>query len=84
MSKEELVDRSTIIRKLVITGYMALIKKKSAERYMHGEISFSESAKQAGLTLWEMEKYLVEEGFKSDYSAEDLARELRILGNKNT
>ena len=79
LSKEEVVDRSTIIRKLVIAGYAALSKKKAAEKYIHGEISFSEAAKQAGLTLWEMEKYLVENGFKSDYSAEDLARELKIL-----
>ncbi len=53
--------------------------KKSMLNYTQGKITFSESAKQAGLTLWEMERYLVENGFKSEYSIEDLERELKLL-----
>ena len=33
----------------------------------------------AGLTLWEMEKYLVEKGFKSSYSIDDVEKELRTF-----
>lgn len=55
------------------------IRKKAAEDYVKGNITFSEAAHQAGLTLWEMEKYLIEQGFKSDYSIEDLEKELKIL-----
>jgi len=79
LSKEENEDRSTIIRKLVVIGYFNLSKQKAAEKYIKGKITFSEAAHEAGLTIWEMERYLVEEGFKSSYSIEDLEKEMKIL-----
>ena len=72
ISRKEVEDRSTVIRKLVLLGYLEFMKKKSAEEYIKGNITLSEAAFQASLTLWEMEKYLVENGFKSSYSIEDL------------
>ena len=80
LSQEEHEDRSTTIRKLVILGYADLVKEKAAQKYLSGKVTLSEAAHQADLTLWEMEKYLVERGFKSSYSIEDLERELRVLG----
>jgi metal-responsive CopG/Arc/MetJ family transcriptional regulator len=71
LSEEEVTDRSTTIRKLVMLGYKDLMKRRSEEGYLRGSITFSEAAHRAGLTLWEMEKYLVEQGFKSSYSIED-------------
>ena len=41
-----------------------MIKKTSAEEYIKGKITFSEAASRAELSLWEMQKYLVENGFK--------------------
>ncbi len=41
--------------------------KKATEEYLSGKITLSEAGRRAGLTLWEMEKYLVEQGFKSSY-----------------
>ena len=79
LSGQEMVDRSTIIRKLVMAGYYDLMKKKTAEEYAKGNITLSEAAEQAGLTIWEMEKYLIENGFKSSYSIEDLEKEIRLL-----
>jgi predicted HTH domain antitoxin len=79
LSKEEMEDRSTVIRKLVLIGYKNFIQKKTAEEYLKGSITLSEAAHLAGLTIWEMEKYLVEHGFKSSYSIEDLEREMKIL-----
>jgi len=79
LSKEEHEDRSTIIRKLVILGYLDWAKEKAAEKYRSGKTTLSEAARQAGLTLWEMEHYLIEQGYKSRYSAEDLENELRLL-----
>ncbi len=83
LGKEEMEDRSTIIRKLIIIGYANLIKKKAIERYLKGEITMSKAAKIAGLTLWEMEKYMIEQGYKSDYSIEDLERESSFM-NKSS
>lgn len=78
LSREEHADRSTIIRKLVILGYADVMKERAAQKYMSGKITLSEAARQADLTLWEMEQCLVERGFKSSYSIEDLEREARL------
>ncbi len=82
LSREEHEDRSTIIRKLVILGYADLVKEKAAQKYRGDRITLSEAAHQAGVTLWEMERYLVESGYESSYSVEDLEKELRLLGTR--
>lgn len=79
LGKDEMDDRSTVIRKLVIIGYRDVIRKKAAEKYLEGKITISEAAHLAGITVWEMEKYLVDHGFKSEYSVGDLQKELEIL-----
>jgi len=79
LSKEENVDRSTMIRELVLEGYKGLKKKEALEKYKEGKITFSAAAKEAGMTLWEMEKFLVEKGYKSEYSIEDLEKESKLL-----
>ncbi|HLC45974.1 MAG TPA: UPF0175 family protein [archaeon] len=80
LSKEELEDRSTIIRKLVVKGMRDLAKEKAAQQYIEGKTTISGAAHAAGLTVWEMEQYLVSKGFKSDYSVEDLQKGLKALG----
>lgn len=79
LSKQQMEDRSTIIRKLVISGYLELIKEKALKSYLEGKITFTEAAHQANLTLWEMENYLIDKGYKSHYSIEDLEKEITIL-----
>lgn len=79
LSKEEMEDRSTTIRKLVMIGYKDHMRTKAAERYFKGKITLSEAAHQSELTIWEMERYLIEQGFKSGYSTEDLEKEVKLL-----
>jgi len=49
--------------------------KKTVEDYTQGKITMSESAHMAQMTIWEMEQYLVEQGYKSSYSIDDLNKE---------
>jgi|SRR3989344_4010087 len=79
LEKQESLDRSTILRKLIFIGYKFMIKKQAAEDYTKSKITLSEAARRAELTLWEMEQFLIEEGFKSSYSIEDLQNELKTL-----
>ena len=79
LSREEAEDRSTMIRKLVMQGYSDFIRERAAQKYLDGRLTLSDAARRAGLTLWEMERHLVEHGYKSSYSAEDLENELRAL-----
>ncbi len=79
LGEEELADRSTIIRLLIDKGYRERLKEKAVQLYKEGKITFSEAAYRAGLTLWEMQHYLIDQGFTSAYSLEDLEQEMKVL-----
>ncbi len=82
IGKEESLDRSTLLRKLLKLGYSDFMLQKSKEKYLAGTITLSEAAKLSGITLWEMQKYLIEKGYISDYSIKDLEEDLEILEKK--
>lgn len=75
LASKEKLDRSTITRKLLKEGYKEYLKKKAADRYKKGKVTISKAAEEAGITVWEMEKFLVEQGYKSSYSIKDLEQE---------
>ncbi len=79
LGKEENLDRSTILRKFLEMGYRDYLKKKAAESYMKGELSISGAADTAKITVWEMMNYLVDEGYRSDYSGTDMMEEIELL-----
>ncbi len=56
-----------------------LLAERAAIEYRTGKITISEAARKAEVSVWEMEKYLVDSGFKSSYSVEDLEKELQLL-----
>lgn len=82
LGKKENLDRSSIMRMLLIEGYKNYIKKKVAEEYMQGRITMSKAADTAGITIWEMQQYLISMGFKSDYSIKDLGEEMELITSK--
>lgn len=53
--------------------------QKGADAYKRGSATISVAAEIAGLTIFDMEKYLVEEGYKSQYSIEDSKKEMKLL-----
>lgn len=53
--------------------------KKAAQGYMQGKIIISEAAHRAEITIWEMEQYFVEQGYKSSYSIEDMGKEIKLI-----
>lgn len=79
LSKEESLDRSSMLRKLLHLGFSDYMKYKAKEKYLVRKITLSEAAKMANLTLWEMQKYLVDEGYQSSYSIKDLEEDLHLL-----
>ncbi|MFH1587712.1 MAG: UPF0175 family protein [Candidatus Diapherotrites archaeon] len=79
LSKKESLDRSTTMRILLEKGYFEHIKKKAMEEYMKGKVSISKAAKIANTTIWEMRKYLIENGIKSEYSIKDLQKEVQKI-----
>lgn len=79
LSREENMDRSTLVRKLLRKGLKEWKKDQAAERYRRGEITLTKAAEEAEITIWEMEKFLVNSGYVSKYSVKDLKRELSKL-----
>ncbi|KXA92683.1 hypothetical protein AKJ65_07205 [candidate division MSBL1 archaeon SCGC-AAA259E19] len=75
MSDEKGLDRSTLMRKLLEKKYKTMKKEETAEEYKKGQITLSKAAEEAETTIWVMEKFLIDSGYKSNYSIKDLERE---------
>ena len=52
---------------------------RAAQWYKEGKITFSEAAHRTGLTLWDMQHYLIDTGFRSEYSLDDLQKEMGLM-----
>ncbi len=53
--------------------------KEILRKYEPGKISISKAAEETGLTVGEIEEYMVRKGYRSKYSTVDLERELELL-----
>lgn len=79
IADEEHEDRTTVIRKLLADAIGNYKKDKALRRYEQGRISISRAAEETGLTVGEIEEYMVSRGYRSKYSTVDLERELELL-----
>lgn len=79
IADEEHVDRTTVIRKLISNAIENYKKDKALRKYEQGKISISKAAEDTGLTVEEIEDYMIRKGYRSKYSTEDLERELELL-----
>jgi predicted HTH domain antitoxin len=82
LSKEESLDRSTIVRKLVQEGYRTHMAQKVLMRYAQGSITLSEAARSSDMTIWEIRDYFVSHGLRSEYGVEDLKNDLLVIEKK--
>ena len=76
---EEHEDRTTVIRKFIADAIGSYKKDKSLKKYEQGRISISKAAEETGLTVEEIEEYMVRRGYRSRYSTIDLEREMELL-----
>ena len=81
IADEEHVDRTTIIRKLIASAIENYKREMVLRKYEQGKISISKAAEDTGLTVGEIEEYMVRKGYRSKYSTMDLERELELLKN---
>ncbi len=79
IADEEHVDRTTVIRRLIAGAIENYKKGAVLQKYEQGKISISKAAEDTGLTVGEIEEYMVREGYRSKYSLADLKRELELL-----
>ncbi len=79
IADEEHVDRTTVIRKLIADAIENYKRDMVLRKYEQGKISISKAAEETGLTVGEIEEYMVRKGYRSKYSTVDLERELELL-----
>jgi metal-responsive CopG/Arc/MetJ family transcriptional regulator len=79
IANEEHEDRTTVIRKFIADAIGSYKKDKALRKYEQGRISISKAAEETGLTVEEIEEYMVRRGYRSKYSTIDLEREMELL-----
>ena len=79
IAESEHLDRTTIIRKFLINAVNEYKTLQAMKRYKNKIISISKASNEANITVFEFEKYLIEHGYKSEYSINDLERELELF-----
>ncbi len=79
IADEEHVDRTTVIRNLIADAIENYKRDMVMRKYEQGKISISKAAEDTGLTVGEIEEYMVRKEYRSKYSTVDLERELELL-----
>ena len=79
IEEEQSLDRSTVARQLIFRGLKGYRRDKAVLAYKSGKMAMSEASKLADMSIGEFEACLVREGYKSNYSLDDLQSELKIL-----
>ncbi len=60
-------------------GFSFRIKKRQPKKYKEGRTTLSQASKEAELSLWDFQQYLMAKGYVSSYSIEDLQEELETI-----
>ncbi|HUT81270.1 MAG TPA: UPF0175 family protein [Candidatus Bathyarchaeia archaeon] len=79
IAKEEGMDRSTIIRRFLITSTAEWQIEKHLKDYEEGKITLWQAAEKCELSLWEMLAEVKKRGIKVPYTIEELREDLKGL-----
>ena len=79
IAKEEGMDRSTIIRRFLMSSTTDRMIEKRLKEYEEGKITLWKAAEKCELTLYEMIIEVKKRGAKVPYSLEELHEDLKGL-----
>lgn len=82
LAKEEHLDKSSLIRRLLAEAVEEKRKRKALELYKEGKVSLGKAASIAKLSIWEMLGLIREKGLHIDYGREELLEDLKPLRRK--
>ncbi len=82
LAKEEHLDKSSLIRRLLAEAVQEKRKRKALELYKDGKVSMGKAASIAKLSIWEMMDFIREKGLHIDYGSEELFEDLKPLRRK--
>ncbi|MBI4906001.1 MAG: UPF0175 family protein [Acidobacteria bacterium] len=77
-------DRSTTVRKLLARSIRDWKLEHHANRYARNQQSLARSARDAGVTVWEMLEYLRTRKIAAQYDESDLAHDIERLQRNAT
>ena len=72
ISKRELLDRSTVVRRLLVEGIKDWKIKYALEQYSEGKITIWKAARMADVSLRQMLDIAAKKGIPFQYTLEDL------------
>ncbi|MHA1629186.1 MAG: UPF0175 family protein [Candidatus Heimdallarchaeota archaeon] len=79
IAREEGMDRSTVIRRFLISSTKEWQIEKFLRKYEEGAITLWQAAEKCELSLWEMIAEVKKRGVKVPYTIEDLQEDLKGL-----
>jgi predicted HTH domain antitoxin len=82
LAKEEKLDKSSLIRRLLADAVQNKRIKKALKLYKESKISIGKAAEIAKLSIWEMLDLIAEKGIHIDYGTEEFLEDIRPLRRK--
>jgi predicted HTH domain antitoxin len=79
VSKEEGMDRSTVIRRFLMKAAKEWLIEKNLQDYEQGKVTLWQAAEKCGLSLWEMIAEAKKREIHVPYSIEALKEDLKGL-----
>ena len=83
LAREENLDKSALIRRLLAQALQEKRKEKALELYRKGKVSFGKAASIAKISIWEFMDLVREKGLHIDYGSEELFEDLEPLRRKS-
>jgi len=77
IAREEGMDRSTVIRRFLISSTKEWQIEKFLKKYEEGKITLWQAAKKCELSLWEMITEVKKRIVKAPYTIEELQKDLK-------
>ena len=77
ISEREQLDKSTVVRRLLIEGIRDWKIKYALEQYSDGKVTIWRAARMAGISLREMLDIAAKKGIPFQYTIEDLREDFR-------
>jgi predicted HTH domain antitoxin len=79
ISKEEGMDRSTVIRRFLMKAAKEYLIEKSLEEYEQGKVTLWQAAKKCSMSIWEMIVEAKKREIHVPYSLEEFKEDLKGL-----
>ncbi len=79
IAREEGMDRSTVIRRFLISSTAEWQIEKFLRKYEEGKITLWQAAERCELSLWEMIAEVKKKGIRVPYTIEELQEDLKGL-----